>query len=216
MHHSIAQSSGVWWSLWRGCSIQPACPYPSIRNDIVKPQVIYTCSLGRGALQDIDQMSLFKPLCKFVATVKRVADIVPTLKRAMQEAQSGTPGPVFVEFPIDTLYKYSIVEKEVASGGGGGGGGGGKTSKSLTQFFVDLYLRYYLHSLFAGAWDRFDPAPLNVRQPMSSLTNINLIVDVLNKAKKPVRAQMQSNGAFLRLQILNIISPESAPARLNI
>jgi len=133
---------------------------------------------GRGALQDIDQMSLFKPICKFVATIKRVADIVPTLKRAMQMAQSGTPGPVFVEFPIDTLYKYAIVEKEIT--------GSSSSSKSIAQFFVNLYLKFYLHSLFAGAWERVDPAPLNVRQPMSSLTNINLIVNILNEAKKPV------------------------------
>ena len=124
-------------------------------------------------------MALFKPICKFVATVKRVADIVPTLKRAMQVAQSDTPGPVFVEFPIDTLYKYSIVEKEVA-------GSSSSKSKTVIQHFVDLYLRFYLHSLFAGAWDRVDPAPLNVRQPMSSLTNINLIVDILHQAKKPL------------------------------
>lgn len=134
---------------------------------------------GRGALQDIDQMALFKPICKFVATIKRVADIVPTLKRAMKEAQSDTPGPVFVEFPIDTLYKYSIVEKEIT-------GSSSSSSKSIAQFFVNLYLKFYLHSLFAGAWDRVDPAPLNIRQPMSSLTNINLIVNILNGAKKPV------------------------------
>ena len=30
----------------------------------------------------------------------------------MQIAQSGTPGPVFVEFPIDTLYPYPLVKKE--------------------------------------------------------------------------------------------------------
>ena len=49
-------------------------------------------STGRGALQDIDQMSLFKPLCKFTATVTRIRDIVPILKQALSEAQSGTPG----------------------------------------------------------------------------------------------------------------------------
>lgn len=46
----------------------------------------------RGALQAIDQMSLFRPLCKFCASVRRVRDIVPTLRAAMAAAQSGTPG----------------------------------------------------------------------------------------------------------------------------
>lgn len=46
----------------------------------------------RGALQAIDQMSLFRPLCKFCASVQRVRDIIPTLRAAMAAAQSGTPG----------------------------------------------------------------------------------------------------------------------------
>jgi acetolactate synthase-like protein len=47
---------------------------------------------GRGALQDIDQMALFRSLCKYCAAVTTVRDIVPTLKTALQIAQSGTPG----------------------------------------------------------------------------------------------------------------------------
>uniref|UniRef100_F6SE92 Thiamine pyrophosphate enzyme N-terminal TPP-binding domain-containing protein n=3 Tax=Ciona intestinalis TaxID=7719 RepID=F6SE92_CIOIN len=65
---------------------------------------------GRGALQDIDQMVLLKPLCKYTATIKRIRDIIPTLQQAISQAQSGTPGPVFVEFPIDTLYPYHLVQ----------------------------------------------------------------------------------------------------------
>lgn len=42
----------------------------------------------------------------------RVRDIPQILRKAMQIAQSGTPGPVFVEFPIDTLYSYPLVKKE--------------------------------------------------------------------------------------------------------
>jgi len=38
---------------------------------------------------------------------------VPILRKAIQIAQSGTPGPVFVEFPIDTLYPYPLVKKRV-------------------------------------------------------------------------------------------------------
>jgi len=47
---------------------------------------------GRGALQDIDQMSLFAPLCKFTARVTRLRDIRSTITRAIHVAQSGTPG----------------------------------------------------------------------------------------------------------------------------
>lgn len=47
---------------------------------------------NRGALQAIDHLSLFRPLCKFCASVRRVCDIVPTLRAAMAAAQSGTPG----------------------------------------------------------------------------------------------------------------------------
>lgn len=59
-------------------------------------------------------MSLFKPLCKFCASVRTVREIVPTVRKALAIAQSGTPGPVFIEFPIDTLYPYHLVSKEFA------------------------------------------------------------------------------------------------------
>ena len=47
---------------------------------------------GRGALQDIDQMSLFQSICKFSITIKYVRDIIPGIKLAIKEALSGTPG----------------------------------------------------------------------------------------------------------------------------
>lgn len=34
---------------------------------------------GRHSLQDIDQMALFKPHCKYTAHCARVQDILPTL-----------------------------------------------------------------------------------------------------------------------------------------
>ena len=47
---------------------------------------------GRGALQDIDQMCLFRPLCKFCATINHLRDIKPVLTKALHIAQSDTPG----------------------------------------------------------------------------------------------------------------------------
>lgn len=58
-------------------------------------------------------MVLLKPLCKYTARINRVKDIVPTIRKAIQVAQSDTPGPVFVEFPVDVLYPYQMVIKEL-------------------------------------------------------------------------------------------------------
>jgi acetolactate synthase-like protein len=80
-----------------------------------------------------------------------VRDIPTTLRKAMQIAQSGTPGPVFVEFPIDTLYPYHLVQREL---------GIKNDAKSLVQKIIGLYLNNYLYSLFAGAFDKHEFSPL--------------------------------------------------------
>jgi len=64
---------------------------------------------GRGALQDIDQVSLFLSIVKQAGTINQNCDIVPVLEDAFQAAQSGTPGPVFVECPIGLLYDQRLV-----------------------------------------------------------------------------------------------------------
>lgn len=132
---------------------------------------------GRGALQDIDQMSLFKPLCKFCATVRTLRDIIPTVQKALKEAQSGTPGPVFVEFPIDVLYPYEMVVKEIGAPGSG---------KSLMQQVINWYLGNYVDNLFAGAWEPRDSKPLKLNIPFASSGIVDQCVQIVSKAKKPV------------------------------
>ena len=66
---------------------------------------------GRGSLQDIDQMSLMKPVVKWAARITKVKEIIPTLERAFAVAQEGVPGPVFIECPIDTLYNEELVRE---------------------------------------------------------------------------------------------------------
>lgn len=132
---------------------------------------------GRGALQDIDQMCLFKPLCKFTATITRVADIIPTLKKALQIAQSGTPGPVFVEFPIDVLYPYELVRKEA----------GIKTNpKGIIPKIVNWYISNNVDSIFAGAWEPVSTKPLPPQIPLPTPREIDQAVTLLKSAKKPV------------------------------
>uniref|UniRef100_A0A671L0B1 2-hydroxyacyl-CoA lyase 2 n=1 Tax=Sinocyclocheilus anshuiensis TaxID=1608454 RepID=A0A671L0B1_9TELE len=132
---------------------------------------------GRGALQDIDQMSLFKPLCKFCASVRTVREIVPTVRKALAIAQSGTPGPVFIEFPIDTLYPYHVVEKEFAPK---------NTPKGLMGKIIAWYLQNHLSNLFAGAWETCDLSPLPVHIPHATEDEVQRCVELVSRAKKPV------------------------------
>jgi thiamine pyrophosphate-dependent acetolactate synthase large subunit-like protein len=60
---------------------------------------------GRGIFQECDQLSLFKPITKWAdrcLDVKRIPDMVAT---ALRQAQSGRPGPVYLDMPGDVLYK---------------------------------------------------------------------------------------------------------------
>jgi acetolactate synthase-like protein len=73
---------------------------------------------GRGSLQDIDQMSLMRPITKWAVRCSKVGDIAPTLRRAFEVATEGVPGPVFLELPVDILYPREIVAEWYAKESG--------------------------------------------------------------------------------------------------
>src|ERR1043165_2658580 len=51
--------------------------------------------------QDADQCQIYRPFCKRVYRVDRVQDLPRTIERAFHLAQSGRPGPVLVDVPMD-------------------------------------------------------------------------------------------------------------------
>ena len=111
-------------------------------------------------------------------TVTKVRDIVPKLREAFKVAQSGTPGPVFVELPIDVLYPFQIIKKEIMSS---------SPSKGILGKAVNWYLNNYLQNLFAGAFDQewaTHPVPVDI--PFPSRTQVSKAIEMLSKAKKPV------------------------------
>jgi len=131
---------------------------------------------GRGALQDIDQGVLFRPLCKFTARITKVRDIIPTVRKAIQVAQSGTPGPVFIEFPIDVLYPYEMIVKEM---------GFAKNPKGF-QKILNAYLFTYVSRQFGGAWLPREITPLTIDIPKPTDAEILSAVDIIEKAERPV------------------------------
>uniref|UniRef100_A0A914M3B0 Thiamine pyrophosphate enzyme N-terminal TPP-binding domain-containing protein n=1 Tax=Meloidogyne incognita TaxID=6306 RepID=A0A914M3B0_MELIC len=131
---------------------------------------------GRGALQDINQQVLIKPLCKFSTRVRAVCDIIPTLRKAISIAKSDTPGPVFVELPIDVLYPYSIVEKEI------GFSKNPKGSKQILEFF----LRAYISWVFGAAWIPQPTTPLSINTPKCKQSQINSLINLLSSSQRPL------------------------------
>jgi acetolactate synthase-1/2/3 large subunit len=53
--------------------------------------------------QDADQFQIFRPFCKRVYRVDRAEDLPRIMERAFHLAQSGRPGPVLVDVPMDVF-----------------------------------------------------------------------------------------------------------------
>jgi acetolactate synthase-1/2/3 large subunit len=58
---------------------------------------------GLGALQEMEQVALLRPITKGAWSVAETRQIPEVLTTAIRVALSGRPGPVFVEIPVDLL-----------------------------------------------------------------------------------------------------------------
>lgn len=67
---------------------------------------------GMGAFQEMRQVDMFKPITKFAERVIDTRRIPEIVNKAFRMATGGQPGPVYVDFPGDVLYK-KVEESEV-------------------------------------------------------------------------------------------------------
>ncbi len=133
---------------------------------------------GRGSLQDIDQMSLMRPHVKWATTIRSVREIVPKLEQAFNAAQSGVPGPVFLEMPVDLLYPESVVRQWHLDTAGKAKGLGGKLFK--------FYLNQHVSRKFRGAWRRQATSPEALADQAASSGALSDVISALKKAERPV------------------------------
>ena len=134
---------------------------------------------GRGALQDIDQLSVMRPLVKEAFAVDRIRDLAPTLERAFQLSRDGVPGPVFVQVPVDLLYDEELVR----------GWYGGKGGKGVAAKLLQLYLRFHAWRLFRGAPGAAEAAPSvppAAEAPRPDAADVRRAARLLHRAKRPV------------------------------
>jgi thiamine pyrophosphate-dependent acetolactate synthase large subunit-like protein len=145
---------------------------------------------GRGALQDIDQLSIMKPIVKWAVSIKKVKDIGPTLEKAFQVAQEGVPGPVFIECPIDTLYPKEMVLEWY-------GAKSSKSAKSIKEKALQWYIQRHAKKLFEDA-DKtvFNSYPAKPDFPKHKTTELDKAINLIKKAKKPL--MILGSGAMLQ------------------
>ncbi|GIK71339.1 MAG: acetolactate synthase I/II/III large subunit [Chloroflexota bacterium] len=136
-----------------------------------------TALQGRGALQDIDQMAVIRPVVKWAKQVRRVKELIPTLEAAFRHAQEGAPGPVFVECPVDLLYDETTVRKWYGADRGG---------RSLADKATKQYLRFHVNRLFSGAAQVKPGARIKVALPAPDPAAVDRVIERLLNAQRPL------------------------------
>lgn len=131
---------------------------------------------GRGSLQDIDQLSIMKPLTKWATSVSTVPALASTVERAIHVATSGVPGPVFIEVPVDLLYPESQIRAMYAKEVGLG------KAKGLSARALELYVRGHLYRQFNA------PVLPDLSLPEVRLPTLRSAGDGLAAAARALRA----------------------------
>ncbi len=131
----------------------------------------------RGALQDIEQMPLMAPHVKYARAVKRLRDLAPAVVEALEVSDTGVPGPVFVECPVDLLYDEEIIRGWYADSMPRG--------DKLADKAVRAYLNWHTSRLFAGG----DRMPKPASESPAVLPRPDAIRDIAKRvaaAQRPI------------------------------
>jgi thiamine pyrophosphate-dependent acetolactate synthase large subunit-like protein len=140
---------------------------------------VATILKGRGALQDIEQIELAKSVVKWETRIEQDCDIISIIEEAFDVAQSGIPGPVFIECPIDLIYDESLVRKwyDLAQ----------PEEDSIKQKFMDWYLRRHVDKLFACSTEKVEIHEGKEVVPfLLNDEDIEKVLTQINNVRKPI------------------------------
>jgi acetolactate synthase-1/2/3 large subunit len=135
---------------------------------------------NRGALQDIDQISLVNSIAKLAVTIRRNCDIIPVLENAFDVCRSGVPGPVFIECPIDLLYSESIVRRWY------GVESGARREGGLRSKLLNFYLTRHVDKMFACEFEDMQPGKPRVASTDLDDSQVLKAAELVARSQKPV------------------------------
>lgn len=117
---AAAHAADAWARLTRGIGVAVVTAGPGVTGTVTavanaqyagSPLVVLGGAAprpfqGKGALQEMEQVALLRPITKWSAAVPDAARLPEFLARAFRLALEGRPGPVFLEIPFDVLSDF--------------------------------------------------------------------------------------------------------------
>ncbi len=114
---AAAHAADAWARLTRGVGVAVVTAGPGVTGTVTAVANAYQAGSpllviggaaprpfqGKGALQEMEQVDLFKPITKWSAAVPDATRIPEFMARAFRVALDGRPGPVFLEMAFDIL-----------------------------------------------------------------------------------------------------------------
>jgi acetolactate synthase-like protein len=149
---------------------------------------------GRGALQDIDQLSLFSSCVKWKYGITKIKEIPWALNCAFQKAQEGVPGPVFIQIPIDLLYDDELVRKWYR-------GKQDKKPQNIRERMLKWYIERHVNKMFEGKGQMEPKKPIVLEIKKPSKVDIKKLNNVLEKVQKPL--MILGSQALLQVDKVN-------------
>lgn len=137
-----------------------------------------TALQGRGALQDIDQRPLVAPHVKLFKKIRCVRDLGAAVDEAFEVAQTGVPGPVFIECPVDLLYDEVSIRQWYAQAAGKG--------TSIADRLLRFYLNRHVQKMFHGSQEITSPQVRPVVPPRAPNSRLQASLAALAKAERPL------------------------------
>jgi len=127
-HEQAAAMMAHGWSIYKGrpgvCMVTAGPGFTNTLTGVANayhegaPMVVLSGvgsirELDKGALQDVNQVDMIKPVTKWTGKCHQVARIPEYLATAFMHAVTGRPGPVYLELPPDILFP-SIGEAQIS------------------------------------------------------------------------------------------------------
>jgi acetolactate synthase-1/2/3 large subunit len=115
---AAAHAAEAWGRMGRRCGVALVTAGPGVTGTITAaanchvaktPLVILggarpLAQAEQGALQELDQLSLFRPITKWAAVCTRPSQVASFVGTAFRQALAQPHGPVYLELPMDVLF----------------------------------------------------------------------------------------------------------------